>query len=151
MKVQSINNTNVNYNTRMRFGNKTKQATTVAKNIAQKAVPITLTIGGVTYTGATTHEIVSRYLTNKIGRIRFNHFNNNYDEHSKDYDPVDNEFPLEANLNDDVPSDALGFQTYEIFRDIVRATGNDPLDDFEVFSTVKDAVDFLDSHLPVNQ
>lgn len=147
MHVSAINNTNRNYNTRMNFGNKTKQATTVAQNVAQKAEPLTLTIAGITYTGATTLEVVSRYLTGRLGMM-FGNLPANYYEHGSDYD----KYPRYFNFETDMEYNTTGLLQAEIFCNIVKATGNDPNDDtIEMFETVGDVVDFLDSHLPVNQ
>ena len=145
MKVQAINNTNRNYNTRMNFGNKTKQATTVAQNVAQKAVPVTLTIAGITYTGATTIEVVSRYLTNRLGRM----FGEQTDASKlgSSYE----KYPLDFNFETDMEYNTTGLLQAEIFSNIVKATGNDPSDEFKIFETVGDAVAFIDSHRPVNQ
>ena len=135
MQVSAINNTNGNYNTRMNFGNKTKQATTVAQNVAQKAVPTTLAIGGVAYTGATTFEILKSYLSNKL-------------------DIPSDKITPDTNVWRDRTADSI--ELMEIVNDFEKATGADIFSNDKEFnkvstSNVQGWIDFLDSHLPVNQ
>ena len=135
MKVIAINNNYKNYNTGMNFGNKTKQATTVAQSAAQKAVPIALTIGGVAYTGATTLEILKSYLSNKL------------DIHSDKITP-------DTNIWRDRTADSI--ELMDIVNDFEKATGADIFSNDKEYnkvatSNVQGWVDFLDSHLPVNQ
>ncbi len=135
MKVQAINNTNRYYNTRMSFGNKTKQATAVAQSAAQKAVPIALTIGGVAYTGATTLEILKSYLSNKL-------------------DIPSDKITPDTNVWRDRTADSI--ELMEIVSDFEKATGADIFANDKEYnkvatSNVQGWVDFLDSHRPVNE